>query len=90
MYFSLNRGHVSRTQFRQALTSCGILCSPEEINSLELRYVDDIGFNYFKFIKEISDRKIEEPLVIIFIFIMKKLPLQTMLIYYSFKLKFRN
>ncbi|XP_069672044.1 uncharacterized protein [Periplaneta americana] len=57
-----NNGHVSRSEFRQVLSSNGILCSAEEMYALEQRYNDDMGFNYFWFIKEAESKKLEEPL----------------------------
>ncbi|KAF5278622.1 hypothetical protein FQA39_LY00664 [Lamprigera yunnana] len=55
-------GHVSRYQMRQCLSVGGILLSEEEIFALEQRYNDDVGFNYFWFLREMESKYIEPPL----------------------------
>jgi hypothetical protein len=40
---------------RRAFSSNGIVLSDKEISSLMLRYGNDLGFNYFKFLKDIAD-----------------------------------
>lgn len=62
LFFRHNRGHVTRTQLRQILTSMAILLSSEEVFTLERRYNDDLGFNYIWFLQEVEARPIEEPL----------------------------
>nr|CAD7394940.1 unnamed protein product [Timema cristinae] len=57
-----NNGHVSRAQFRQCLLSNGLLSSNEELYALEQRYNDELGFNYFWFLKEVEPNRYEEPL----------------------------
>lgn len=48
---------------RQCLLSNGILLSDEELYALEERFNDDVGFNYFWFLKEVEPNVQEEPLV---------------------------
>lgn len=68
MNFSHNNGHVSRNQMRQCLLSNGFLLSDEEVYALEERFNDDVGFNYFWFLKEVDVKPCEEHLVILFTF----------------------
>nr|XP_023016992.1 uncharacterized protein LOC111506210 [Leptinotarsa decemlineata] len=56
-----NNGHVSRSQMRQALHSNCILLSDEELFALEERFNDDVGFNYFWFLKDV-EFSCDEPL----------------------------
>ncbi|CAH1119695.1 unnamed protein product [Phaedon cochleariae] len=67
-----NNGHVSRSQMRQALHFNGILLSDEEIFALEERFNDDVGFNYFWFLKDV-DSSNAEPLYTQFVTDMLKL-----------------
>lgn len=48
---------------RQCLLTNGILLSDEELYALEERFIDDVGFNYFWFLKEVEPKGLEEPLV---------------------------
>lgn len=48
---------------RQCLLTNGILLSDEELYALEERFNDDVGFNYFWFLKEVEPNVQEEPLV---------------------------
>lgn len=48
---------------RQALHSNGILLSDEELFSLEERFNNDMGFNYFWFLREVDPKPHEEALV---------------------------
>lgn len=48
---------------RQSMLSNGILLSDEELYALEERFNDDIGFNYFWFLREVEPKPHEEPLV---------------------------
>ncbi|XP_003693091.1 uncharacterized protein LOC100867927 [Apis florea] len=57
-----NKGHVSRSQLRQVLTTAAILLSEEEQFALEQRYNNDLGFNYNWFLRELEALPIEEPL----------------------------
>ncbi|XP_076267066.1 uncharacterized protein LOC143200510 isoform X1 [Rhynchophorus ferrugineus] len=68
-----NNGHVSRNQMRQALNSNGILLSDDELFSLEERFNNDMGFNYFWFLKEVEPKPTDEPLYIGFLQDMKRL-----------------
>ncbi|XP_060524820.1 uncharacterized protein LOC132701132 isoform X2 [Cylas formicarius] len=68
-----NNGHVSRSQMRQALNSNGILLSDEELYALEERFNNDMGFNYFWFLREVEPKPSDEPLYVNFLAEMKKL-----------------
>lgn len=68
-----NNGHVSRGQMRQCLVSYGLLLSDEELYALEQRYNDDLGFNYFWFLKDVEAKEFEEPLYESFVAEMKKI-----------------
>ncbi|XP_076637045.1 uncharacterized protein LOC143349586 [Colletes latitarsis] len=57
-----NNGHVTRSQFRQVLTTVTVLLSPEEEFALEQRYNNDLGFNYVWFLKELEAHPVEESL----------------------------
>ncbi|KAK9310506.1 hypothetical protein QLX08_000247 [Tetragonisca angustula] len=57
-----NKGHVSRSQLRQVLSTAAVLLSEEEEFALERRYNNDLGFNYNWFLKELEAQRIEEPL----------------------------
>lgn len=61
-YDKHNNGHVSRNQMRQALHSNGILLSDDEFFALENRYINDIGFNYFTFLKDVEPKGFQDPL----------------------------
>ncbi|CAG9864019.1 unnamed protein product [Phyllotreta striolata] len=56
-----NNGHISRAQMRQAFDSNAIFLSDEEIAALEDRYNNDVGFNYFWFLKDVEFAQ-QEPL----------------------------
>lgn len=66
-------GHVSRSQMRQCLLANGVLLSDEELYALEERFNDDLGFNYFWFLREVEPKRHEEPLFVGFVEDMKKL-----------------
>lgn len=74
-YDKHNNGHVSRSQMRQCFVSYGVLLSDEELFALEQRFNDDVGFNYFWFLKEVEAKKYEEPLVRYNIFIISVIKL---------------
>nr|XP_003701096.1 PREDICTED: uncharacterized protein LOC100876752 [Megachile rotundata]XP_012135529.1 PREDICTED: uncharacterized protein LOC100876752 [Megachile rotundata]XP_012135530.1 PREDICTED: uncharacterized protein LOC100876752 [Megachile rotundata] len=57
-----NKGHVSRAQMRQVLTTAAVLISEQEEYALEQRYNDELGFNYIWFLRELESQRIEEPL----------------------------
>lgn len=61
--FRCRNGHVNRNQFRQVLRLNCILLTDEHIYSLEQRYLDELGFNYFQFIKEADPSPELTPLV---------------------------
>lgn len=60
-YDRQNNGHVQRDQMKQALHSNGILLSDEELFALEDRYNNDMGFNYFCFLKDVEPENKKEP-----------------------------
>lgn len=60
-YDTQNNGHVQRDQMRQTLHSNGILLSEEELFALEDRYNNDMGFNYFWFLKDVVPENDKEP-----------------------------
>jgi hypothetical protein len=55
-----NNGYVSRSQMRQCLLSNGILLSDEELYALEERFNNEVGFNYFWFLKEVEPKSCED------------------------------
>ncbi|XP_054262606.1 uncharacterized protein LOC128986314 [Macrosteles quadrilineatus] len=55
-------GHVNRNQFRQVLKLNCILLSDEQVYSLEQRYLDELGLNYFQFMKEVDPYPEPQPL----------------------------
>lgn len=50
---------------RQCFVRYSILLTDEELYALEERFNDDVGFNYFWFLKEVEAKRFETPLVII-------------------------
>lgn len=50
---------------RQCLSVSGILLSDEELYALEERFNDDLGFNYFWFLREVEPKPEERALVIL-------------------------
>lgn len=50
-----NNKHVSKCQMRRVFSSNAIILSDKEIDALMLRYGNDLGFNYMKFLKEIAE-----------------------------------
>lgn len=52
-----NNYHVSRCQMRRVFSSNSILFSEKEVEALMLRFGDDMGFNYWKFMQEVNDLK---------------------------------
>lgn len=61
-FVRVNNGHVSRPQMRQCFVRYGILLSDEELYALEQRFNDDVGFNYYWFLKELDAKPFETPL----------------------------
>lgn len=49
-----NRGHVTRTQFRQCLAIVGLNGSEKEFECVESAFVDDLGFNYRLLIEKVQ------------------------------------
>ena len=52
-----NHFHITRCQMRRVFSSNSMLLSEKEIDALMLRYGDDMGFNYWKFLEEINSLK---------------------------------
>ncbi|XP_046666960.1 uncharacterized protein LOC124358706 [Homalodisca vitripennis] len=61
-YDKARNGHVTRSQFRQVLKLNCILLTDEQIYALEQRYLDEMGFNYFHFMKEADPIPEPQPL----------------------------
>ncbi|CRL05796.1 CLUMA_CG018824, isoform A [Clunio marinus] len=51
----LNHFHVSSDQMRRVFSSNSILLSEKEIQALILCYGDDMGFNYWKFMRDVNE-----------------------------------
>ncbi len=47
--------HVTKCQMRRVFSSNSIILSDKEIQGLMLRYGNDLGFNYMKFLKEVNE-----------------------------------
>ncbi|XP_026759807.2 uncharacterized protein LOC113518964 [Galleria mellonella] len=54
-----NNGHVSRAQVRRVLARLGVLPAAAQLRALELRYLDDCGFNYVRLLHEMEERAVE-------------------------------
>lgn len=55
---------MTRRQFRMVLTTNNLFLSDEQFYWLEQRYNDDMGFNYYKFLKDVDVDEAEvDPLV---------------------------
>ena len=52
--FRHNNGHVTRGQFRQCLTMLELKCTEAEMQALEAKYVNDVGFNYLSFLGDLE------------------------------------
>lgn len=50
-----NSLHVSRCQMQRVFGANSILISEREVQALMARYGDDMGFNYWKFLREINE-----------------------------------
>ena len=63
MFFKirLNRGHITNQQFRQALAILDLVGSESEMTATSAKFLDDHGFNYFKFLNELQPNNLEEP-----------------------------
>ncbi|XP_077982616.1 uncharacterized protein LOC144437541 [Glandiceps talaboti] len=63
-----NRGHVTNSQFRQCLTYLSLTATEDEMIALEMKFADNFGFNYLRFLEELQpgvkqDMKYQERLV---------------------------
>lgn len=56
-----NNGHVTRSQFRQCLASLDLHADEEEVAAIELKYSDNIGFNYLRFLNDLEPRLKDAP-----------------------------
>ncbi|XP_021203966.1 uncharacterized protein LOC101740137 [Bombyx mori] len=54
-----SNGHVSRSAVRRVLARLGVLPAPHHVRALELRYLDELGFNYFMLLDELEEKPIE-------------------------------
>lgn len=52
-----NNGHVTRGQFRQCLTMLELNCAEDEMQALEAKYVNDVGFNYMSFLHDLEPQE---------------------------------
>lgn len=58
---SLNRGHVTIKQFEQCLSKLGLTVEDKDLQILEAKFVDNIGFFYVAFLSELQPNLVEEP-----------------------------
>ncbi|XP_034232706.1 uncharacterized protein LOC117640356 [Thrips palmi] len=61
-YDPLNKGHVTRAQFRQCLVFNSLLPPKEHLYALEQRFSDDMGVDYYRLLREVEPGTLEEPL----------------------------
>lgn len=54
---------MTRDQSRRIFSLIAALLSEKEIQALDKRYLDDFGFNYQKFLKEVVPQEPEVPKV---------------------------
>jgi Ca2+-binding EF-hand superfamily protein len=59
-----NNGHVTRAQFRQALTILEIPAEQAEMLDLEARFCDDMGFNYKTFLEQVQPEITVKPMYV--------------------------
>lgn len=52
-----NNGHLSRLQFRQALSMAELHVSEEDMQTLEAKFANDDGINYFAFFAEVDPQE---------------------------------
>ena len=57
----LNRGHVTVKQFEQSLSKLGLKVDTKDLDILEAKFVDNVGFYYVGFLNELQPNLIEEP-----------------------------
>ena len=55
-----NMGVVTKQQFRQCLTFLGLNASEIEMELLELKYANAMGFNYLRFLEDLQPRDPQE------------------------------
>nr|XP_002123656.3 uncharacterized protein LOC100183292 [Ciona intestinalis] len=48
-----NNGHVTKSQFRQCLASLDLHADEGEVNAIECKFTDSIGFDYIRFLGEL-------------------------------------
>ena len=56
-----NNGHVSRYQFKQCLAILNLNSDEIEIAAIEARYCDKIGFDYIRFLNDLTPEYKEKP-----------------------------
>lgn len=49
-----NRGTVTKAQFRQCLTYLGLRASVDEMQALEAKYSNHMGFDYLRFLEDLQ------------------------------------
>lgn len=59
----LNKGHVTRAQFRQCLVFNSLLPPKEHLYALEQRFSDDMGVDYYRLLREVEPGTLQDPLV---------------------------
>jgi Ca2+-binding EF-hand superfamily protein len=57
----LNRSHVTLRQFEQCLSKLGLNVAKEDLETLEAKFVDNVGFHYVAFLNELQPNIVEEP-----------------------------
>ena len=59
-----NNGHVTRPQFRQCMTMVELHITEAEMEALEARYVNDVGFNYLEFLRDLQPQDPVKPMYV--------------------------
>ena len=49
-----NMGYVTCNQFRQCLSYLGLNVSPAQMRLVEMKFADQTGFNYLKFLEQLQ------------------------------------
>ena len=57
----LNRSHVTLKQFEQCLSKLGLNVARADLETLEAKFVDNVGFHYVAFLNELQPNIVEEP-----------------------------
>ena len=52
-----NKGHLTRLQFRQALSMALLHCNEDEMETLESRFANDDGIDYVAFFAEVEPQE---------------------------------